>query len=113
MAVILPNAQLTVRKRAHQFARDAHGLPVADTATLDPEGPNPGAVVEPDDTTPAQSPYRLRVDPSHHELRPDDEIDDAQGRTFIVRTARLVTVPGNDAVDFIRVTADLDPPKVP
>jgi hypothetical protein len=113
MAVILPNAHLTVRKRAHAFARDAHGLPVAGASTVTTEGPTPGAVVEPDDTTPAAAPYRLRLDPSHWPVRPDDEVEDDQGRKFIVRTARKVAVPVDDAVDFIRVTADLDPPEVP
>lgn len=114
MAVLLPNAQLTARRRAHTFSRDAHGLPVADTAWGDPIGPFPGAVVEPDDlSTTAQNQYRLRVDPRCGDLREDDEITDDTGRKFIVRTARLVSVPGQDDVDFIRVTADLDPPKVP
>ena len=79
----------------------------------DPIGPYDGAVIEPDDTTPAQAAYRLRVDPRCHPMRPDDEVTDDEGRTFVVRTAKLVSVPGNDAVDFIRVTADLDPPQVP
>jgi hypothetical protein len=113
MAVILPNAQLTVRRRAHQFGRDEHGTPVANTSWGPEEGPSAGAVVEPDDLTPAQAPYRLRVDPAHWPLRADDEITDDQGRKFIVRTARKVEVPVDDAVDFIRVTADLDPPQVP
>lgn len=113
MAVILPNAQLTVRKRAHQFARDEHGTPVAGDTWSDPEGPTPGGIVAPDDLTPAQAAYRLRVDPAHWPLRADDEITDEDGRVFIVRTATKVSVPVDDAVDFIRVTADLDPPQVP
>lgn len=111
MAVVMPNADLTAHKRAHPASRDAHGLPVLGPAPA-PIGPYPGAVVEPDDLTSGQA-YRLRVDPAVGELRPGDAITDEQDRTFIVRTARLVSIPGQDDVDFIRVNADMDPPKVP
>jgi hypothetical protein len=113
VAVILPNAQLTVRKRTHPSARDAQGWPVSGTALSAPEGPTDGAIVQPDDLTPGQAPYRLRLDPSHWPVREDDEVTDELGRKFIVRTARMVSVPVDDTVDFIRVTADLDPPQVP
>jgi hypothetical protein len=70
-------------------------------------------VKEPDnlDRTVAEA-YRLRADPRHWPLRAHDTLTDDTGRVFVVRTAVLVAVPGQDDVDFIRVTADLDPPVV-
>lgn len=112
MAVMLANAQLTAHARAHQFARDAHGFPVAGAVTVTTTGPFPGAITEPEELT-GTAPYRLRLDPRHSDLREDDEVTDGLGRKFIVRAARRIKIPGDDAVDFIRVTADLDPPKVP
>lgn len=113
MAVMLPNAQLRTRTRAHPMERDAHGLPVGGATTPTVAGPFPGAISEPDDTLSGNQQYRLRLDPQHWPLRADDEVLDGLDRVFVVRTARLVTVPGDASVDFIRVNADLTPPVKP
>lgn len=114
MAVILPNTTLTARVRAqHPMERDARGRAVArPTETWTTHGPNPGAVTEPDGQDgPNGGPWRLRADPSLPDLRPLDTLTDATGRVFVIREAKRVAVPGASDVDFIRVLADLEPPR--
>lgn len=112
MAVVLSNAQLTVTVRAHPAARDAHGMPVPAAGPPEQRGPYPGAVTPPQG--PTSNVWSLRVDPRCWPIREDDTITDNQGRTFSVRPdPRLITVPGHPDVDYISVSADLDPPQVP
>lgn len=113
MAVILPNTTLTARKKEHTYSRDAHGVPVADVSWGAPTGAFPGAVVEPEGGPQANVPWRIRADVRLGPLAPDDELTTADGRVFIVRTARLTRVPGYDYVDHIAVTGELTPPYVP
>lgn len=113
MAVILPNTTLTARRKTHTYSRDAHGVPVAGAEWGAPVGPFPGAVVIPEGGPQANVPWRIRADSRLGPLQPDDELTTADGRVFIVRTARETVVPGYDYVDFIAVTAELTPPYVP
>ena len=75
-------------------------------------GPYPGAITEPEgDTGPESGGWRLRADVALWPLTTGDKVLADDGRVFYVRNARLVKVPGAPAVDHIKVTADLDPPK--
>ena len=114
MAVVLPNALLTARIRAqHPMTRDARGRAVATSGDAWTEhGPWPCAITEPDGPQgPTGGPHRIRVDPRCPDLRELDELTDANGRKFIIREAKRVAVPGAPDVDFIRVQADLEPPR--
>ena len=113
MAVILPNTTLSARRKQHSFERDAHGTPVAHVEWSAPSDALPGALHEPEDGPHVQVPWKFRADVRLGPLQPLDELTDALGRTFIVRTARLVVVPGYDYVDHIKGTAELNPPAVP
>lgn len=111
MAVVLADRQLTAHVRKHPQARDAHGTPVASAADLpaDQRGPYPGAAHEN-----PEGGWNLRVDPRAWRLREGDKITDDQSNTWIVTGApKLVQVPGDDSVDFVRVSATLEPPLVP
>lgn len=114
MAVVLANTTLTVRNRQVPAERDSWGTRVVSPDVLgDPIGPYPGAVTEPDsvkDGTGAG--WRLRVDDRVPAIRPMDQITDGRGRVFVVRTARLIAVPGCNAADHYAVVADLEPPTV-
>lgn len=95
------------------MTRDARGARVVAPAdeTGVARGPHPGAVAEPDvDTGPEGGGWRIRADVRLGPLTIGDRLTDDQGRTFYVRTAKDVKVPGVPDVDFIRVLADLDPP---
>jgi hypothetical protein len=114
MAVVLANCALTAHIVAHPVTRDARGKPVVTRAaeTVTVRGPYPGAVTEPDvDTGPEGGGWRIRADVALGPLTTGDKLTDDQGRTFYVREAKTVQVPGVPDVDFIRVTADLDPPE--
>jgi len=113
VAVILANTTLSARRKTHAYTRDAHGTPVAGVVWGAPLGPFPGATVEPANGPQDPVPWKVRADVRLHPLQPDDELTDASKRVFIVRTARLIVVPGYDYVDHIEVTAELTPPYTP
>ena len=111
MAVLLPNARLTVHAHVRPVQRDPHGKPVGGSTDTEARGPMDGAVVEPFDGGYSQNQWVLRVEPELGPIAPGDYITDDQGRKFIARYAKLNEVPGYGWADYIRVTADLDPPK--
>lgn len=114
MAVILANTTLSARKKQHAYAKDAQGTRVAQVTYLDPVGPFPGSVLEPPDgDASTATPWSLRADMRLWPLRPDDELTDGDGRTFIVRGAKRVRLPGYDDIDYVQVKADLSPPYTP
>jgi hypothetical protein len=110
MAVILANRMLTVHKRAHPQARDAHGTPIPQTSdTVTTVGPFPGAAQESADGS-----WTLRLDPRTWRVREEDNVTDDQGNTWIiVGRPRLNQVPGASDVDFVRAQGTLEPPLVP
>lgn len=116
MAVLLPHLQLTARVRAHPFARDEWGAPVAPAEPAVERGPYPCAGRE----TPAAevgltgepARWSFRLDPAMWPLEPGDEITDG-ARTWVISSASLSAVPGVPDVDHVVVTAQLDPLKVP
>ncbi|HET9655448.1 MAG TPA: hypothetical protein VFP72_08845 [Kineosporiaceae bacterium] len=107
MAVVLPNCQLRVRKRAHPAPRDAHGTPIpaALGAAL---GPWPGAAKEQEE----RGTWSLRVDPAAWPLNPGDEVSDG-ARTWVVATAVLHAVQSCSAADYVAVVGRLNPPDIP
>ncbi|MGW0562948.1 hypothetical protein ACWDZ4_20570 [Streptomyces sp. NPDC003016] len=109
MAVLLPDRELTAYVLAHPWARDAHGVPVPPPpdARPSPRGTWPGAANEQTDGS-----WTLRVDPAAWPLEPGDVLSDG-ARIWAVATASLKKVPGHGAVDYIAVTATLNPPEVP
>lgn len=108
MAVVLADRALTVTVRAHPWQRDSRGVPVPlPTDAQETRGPWPGAAKEQADGT-----WTLRVDPRAWPMRPGDKITDGVG-TWVTTTARLHQLPGFSSVDYIAVTATLEPPKVP
>lgn len=113
MAVILANTTLSARRKVHQYEKDSHGVSVASTEWGAPTEAFPGAVVVPPDGPTQNVPWRIRADVQLWPLYPDDELTTDDDRKFIVRTARLVQVPGYPDVDYIQVTGDLTPPYVP
>ncbi|MGL5816654.1 MAG: hypothetical protein ACRCYR_03755 [Phycicoccus sp.] len=113
MSVVLPNAMLRAEVRAHPLVRDARGeLVTGRGETVEHRGPLPGAVTPSDgDTGPEGGGWRLRADCALGPLTEGDTLVDEHDRSFRVRTAREVKVPGASDADFIRVSADLDPPE--
>jgi hypothetical protein len=123
MAVILANCDLTVNKRAHPFKRDARGYPVptgghggnileqwlaqADADEITIFGPSPGNATEQADET-----WVLRVDPASWPIRAGDQITDGTRVWIATGAPNLVAVPEFDDVDFVNVTATLEPPRV-
>lgn len=107
MAVVLPNADLTVRVRTHPWVRDTHGHPVAPAEPAAVRGPWPGAASDRQDGT-----WSLRVDPQAWPVEEGDEVTDGN-RTWVVSSRRLNTLPGYPDVDYIGITATLNPPQVP
>lgn len=108
MAVILSNCDLAVVARAHPAARDEHGVPVLSDAGAVTRGPFPGAAKEQVD----QGTWGLRLDPRCWPVRPGDTVTDGS-RSWTVQTALQSDIPGYDAVDYVAVTAVLEPPEVP
>jgi hypothetical protein len=80
VAVILPDGSYSVRKRPHEFGRDAHGTP-------------------------------LPIDPAAWRVRPGDLVDGPAGRTWVVATALLKVNNAAADVDYVAVTAQLEPPE--
>lgn len=107
MAVLLPNATLRVRKRAHTFDRDAHGTPLP--TPVGPVGAAlPGSLLEQ-----PNGGWNLRLAPSTWRVEPGDEVLDEHDRVFVVTDARLCAVPGHPDVDHVAARATLNPPRVP
>lgn len=116
MAVLLANCTLRAEVRAHPMTRDARGKLVADGGEeLTVRGPAPGRVTEPDiEKGPEGGGWRLGVDVALGPLEEGDTLVRVEdGAVFRVRTAKEVRVPGCSDADWIRVVADLDPPKRP
>lgn len=113
MPVLLPNTRLSVRKVARPLGRDPHGKPLGkSTAQVEPSPPKPGAVTVPFDGEFSENQWTLRLDPSEWPIGEGDLVDDLDNdRTLVIRYARLHAVPGFGYADYIRATADLDPPK--
>jgi len=109
MAVILANQQLTLLPRAHSFARDAHGQPVAPAATGPARGPYPGSALQGFNP---EADWSLRLDPRMAPVEPADEVTDGT-RTWVVVTRKYNAIAGYPDVDYIAVTATLNPPQVP
>lgn len=74
--------------------------------------PMPGFVNVPFDGEFSENQWTLRIDPAEWPIGEGDLVDDLDNdRTFVIRYARLHSVPGFGYADYIRATADLDPPK--
>lgn len=113
MAVMMPNTTLTLRRKEHSYSEDSHGVKVAGASWSAPVGPVVGAIVTPEDGDTSAAPRRFRADIALDPISPDDELTDAEGRVYIVRTARRNVVPGYDYLDHIGGTAELTPPYSP
>ena len=108
MAVLLPNASLTLLVRDHPFpTRDAHGVPVATVAIEETRGPLPGATLER-----AVNDWVLRLAPEMWPVKAGDEVSDGE-RTWVVSAASLHRVPGHPDADYVSVVGALNPPDVP
>ncbi|MGW8387100.1 hypothetical protein ACWGMW_07785 [Streptomyces albidoflavus] len=110
MAVVLPNATLTVYALAHPWARDANGVPVppAPGQKPAPRGTRPGSVLEQPDGT-----WTMRLAPEFWPLKPGDTVSDTAARTWTLTATRLHAVPGHSAADYVQAVATLNPPEVP
>lgn len=110
MAVVLPNATLTVYALAHPWERDANGVPVPPNpnARPAPRGTWPGSVNEQPDGS-----WTARLDPQAWPTKEGDTITDESGRTWTLTSTRNHKVPGCPDVDYIQATATLNPPEVP
>lgn len=105
MAVILSTGQYSVRRRAHDYPRDAHGTPVPGDPGP-PAGPWPGAAVQQQDGS-----WSIRLDPKAWPLREDDLVEDATGqRWIVVGRPTLYRNSVSGVVDYVGVRAALEPP---
>lgn len=106
MAVVLADGNYQVRKRAHEYTRDAHGTPVppvpgSSSSLL------PGAATEQPDGS-----WTLRLDPALWPVYPDDLVDrPADSRSWLVETAVYRFNTADPAVDYVACTASLQPPR--
>ncbi|GHH22010.1 hypothetical protein [Streptomyces lanatus] len=110
MAVVLPNAMLTVYALAHPWARDANGVPVPPNPNQKPapRGTWPGSVLEQPDGS-----WSVRLDPQAWPVKEGDTISDETGRSWTLSSTREHAVPGVPDVDYVQATATLNPPEVP
>ncbi|MEU5978432.1 hypothetical protein [Streptomyces sp. NPDC047315] len=110
MAVVLPNAMLTVYVLAHPWARDANGVPVPPNPGQKPtpRGTWPGAVLEQPDGS-----WTVRLDPQAWPVKEGDTVSDGAGRSWTLTSSRLHAVPGCPDVDYVQGAATLNPPEVP
>ncbi|MFJ4880064.1 hypothetical protein ACIP93_33320 [Streptomyces sp. NPDC088745] len=110
MAVVLPNAMLTVYVLAHPWGRDANGVPVPPNPNQKPapRGTWPGSVLEQPDGS-----WTARLDPLTWPVREGDTISDENGRSWTLTSIRKHAVPGCPDVDYVQATATLNPPEVP
>jgi len=111
MAVLLANTTLRVRRKSRKYARDAHGMPVA-AAGFEPDSPAyAGAITEPPEGQSSTTmPWTARADVALWPIEPDDVLVDGDGREFVVRSAKKVTIPGYGYVDFVKINCDASPP---
>lgn len=109
MAVVLPNATLTVYALPHPWGRDANGVPVPPNPNVKPapRGTWPGSVLEQPDKS-----WTVRLDPQAWPVKPGDTISDETGRTWTLTMTREHRVPGCAAADYVQAAADLNPPEV-
>lgn len=107
MAVVLAHLTLSVTRKAHAWARDAHGVPIPTGAAETTTAAYPGAARE----VTADNTWELRLDPQLWPVYDGDTVSDGS-RTWVVTHARLASVPGHPDVDHVAVTARLDPPRV-
>ncbi|MFD4794989.1 hypothetical protein [Streptomyces anulatus] len=110
MAVVLPNALLTVYVLPHPWERDTNGVPVPPNpnARPDPRGTWPGSVIEQVDAS-----WSMRLDPRAWPVREGDTVTDETGRTWTLTATRNHRVPGCPDVDYVEAAATLNPPEVP
>lgn len=99
MSVLLPNAQLGLRRR-YDAGKDAHGsdLPAGWGAV---EGPLPGYQNEQADST-----WILGLDPSLWPVRQNDMVIADTGAAWLITTADLMKHPVDSTVDWVRLTAN-------
>ncbi|MDH6628656.1 hypothetical protein M2271_006489 [Streptomyces sp. LBL] len=110
MAVVLPNALLTVYALAHPWGRDANGAPVPPNPNQKPtpRGTWPGSVLQQDDGS-----WTVRLDPHAWPVKEGDTISDETGRSWTLTNApRNHAVPGCPDVNYVQATATLNPPEV-
>lgn len=113
MAVILPNVQLAVRKKAHPFTRDAHGTTISDPTDTPLGVYRAAALIERADTGVDQGvEWGVRLEPEEWPVEIGDTITDGT-RVWVVTAARLHEVVGVPDVDYVAVTSVLEVPKVP
>ena len=110
MAVLLTNRMLTLRALEHPWTRDANGTPVPPDPANPPaaRGTWPGAATEQPDGS-----WSLRMDPAAWPMQAGDVVTDDTGLSWTVATARNHQVPGVPDVDYVQISATLNPPKVP
>ncbi|WP_411147374.1 hypothetical protein [Streptomyces sp. A30] len=110
MAVVLPNAVLTVYALAHPWERDANGVPVPPNPNVRPasRGPWPGSVLEQSDGS-----WSVRLHPQAWPVKAGDTISDETGRSWTLSSTRTHAVPGCPDADYVQATATLNPPEVP
>ncbi|MFJ1552711.1 hypothetical protein [Streptomyces mirabilis] len=110
MAVLLPNAVLTVYALAHPWARDANGVPVPPNPNEKPasRGTWPGSVLEQPDAS-----WSVRLAPQAWPVKEGDTITDETGRSWTLTSARNHSVPGCPDADYVQATATLNPLEVP
>ncbi|MFJ4988741.1 hypothetical protein ACIP9H_33695 [Streptomyces sp. NPDC088732] len=110
MAVVLPNAVLTVYVLEHPWVRDANGVPVPPNPNEKPapRGTWPGSALEQPDES-----WSLRLDPAAWPVKPGDTVTDETGRAWTLTETRNHTVLGCPAVDYVEAKASLNPPEIP
>ena len=113
MAVLLPNARLAVRKKAHPFARDAHGSPITGgesaTGTYRDSGLFERAVTGAEQGIE----WSIRLQPEEWPIEIGDSIVEDGPRIWTVMAANLHAVTGVPDVDYVAITAVLEVPKFP
>ncbi|MEU3200900.1 hypothetical protein [Streptomyces sp. NPDC006996] len=109
MAVLLPNAVLTVYALAHPWVRDANGVPMPPNPTQKPapRGTWPGSVLEQPDAS-----WSVRLAPQAWPVKEGDTITDETGRSWTLTSTRSHAVPGCSDADYVQATATLNPPEV-
>ena len=110
MAVVLPNALLTVYALAHPWERDANGVPVPPNPNVRPAGRGtwPGSVLEQPDGS-----WTVRLDPQSWPVKAGDTITDETGRSWTLSMTRNHAVLGCPDVDYVQAAATLNPPEIP
>jgi hypothetical protein len=110
VAVVLPNAILTVYALPHPWQRDANGTPVPPNPNVRPpaRGTWPGAAAEQSDGS-----WTLRLDPAAWPLCEGDTVTDDTGLSWTFTSARNHRVPGCSDADYVQATATLNPPEAP